>query len=101
MLYAVFASYFAGVMVRLMLTLTPIVCVLASIVFSRTFDNHLYEGEPPEVSTPSPTVAETPVSVPERPSSVKKGKKKKKDEKVNRCGGRYCRLNVGVDTVSG
>jgi dolichyl-diphosphooligosaccharide--protein glycosyltransferase len=27
-LYAVFASYFAGVMVRLMLTLTPCVCVL-------------------------------------------------------------------------
>jgi hypothetical protein len=25
-LYAIFASYFAGVMVRLMLTLTPIVC---------------------------------------------------------------------------
>ncbi len=27
-LYAVFASYFAGVMIRLMLTLTPCVCVL-------------------------------------------------------------------------
>ncbi|OMH83924.1 Dolichyl-diphosphooligosaccharide-protein glycosyltransferase subunit stt3, partial [Zancudomyces culisetae] len=29
LIYAVFASYFAGVMVRLMLTLTPIVCVLS------------------------------------------------------------------------
>jgi dolichyl-diphosphooligosaccharide--protein glycosyltransferase len=28
------ASYFAGVMVRLMLTLTPVVCVLAAIAFS-------------------------------------------------------------------
>lgn len=30
-LYAVSAVYFAGVMVRLMLTLTPCVCVLAAI----------------------------------------------------------------------
>ena len=35
-LYAVFAAYFAGVMVRLMLTLTPVVCVLAGIAFSNT-----------------------------------------------------------------
>lgn len=34
-LYAVSAVYFAGVMVRLMLTLTPCVCVLAAIAFSR------------------------------------------------------------------
>lgn len=37
-LYAISASYFAGVMVRLMLTLTPIVCVLAAIAFSKTFE---------------------------------------------------------------
>ena len=30
-LYAVSAVYFAGVMVRLMLTLTPCVCILAAI----------------------------------------------------------------------
>uniref|UniRef100_H2ZLL4 dolichyl-diphosphooligosaccharide--protein glycotransferase n=1 Tax=Ciona savignyi TaxID=51511 RepID=H2ZLL4_CIOSA len=35
-LYAVFAAYFAGVMVRLMLTLTPVVCMLAGITFSAT-----------------------------------------------------------------
>lgn len=40
-LYAVFASYFAGVMVRLMLTLTPVVCVLAAIAISKTFDFYL------------------------------------------------------------
>ena len=34
-LYAVSAVYFAGVMVRLMLTLTPCVCVLSAIAFSR------------------------------------------------------------------
>ena len=40
-LYAVTAVYFAGVMVRLMLTLTPIVCILASIAFSRSLDNYM------------------------------------------------------------
>ncbi|MPC12576.1 Dolichyl-diphosphooligosaccharide--protein glycosyltransferase subunit stt-3 [Portunus trituberculatus] len=37
-LFAVSAVYFAGVMVRLMLTLTPVVCVLGGIVFSRLFE---------------------------------------------------------------
>ena len=41
MLYALSAVYFAGVMVRLMLTLTPCVCVLAAIGFSRTFNIYL------------------------------------------------------------
>ncbi len=40
-LYAVSAVYFAGVMVRLMLTLTPIVCVLASICISHTLDSFM------------------------------------------------------------
>lgn len=42
-LYAVFASYFAGVMVRLILTLTPVVCILAAIALSKTFDYYLYD----------------------------------------------------------
>ncbi|KAK9456826.1 STT3 subunit of Oligosaccharyl transferase [Dipodascopsis uninucleata] len=37
-IYAILASYFAGVMVRLMLTLTPIVCVSAAIGLSTLFD---------------------------------------------------------------
>ena len=44
-LYAVSAVYFAGVMVRLMLTLTPCVCVLAAIAFSRLFERYLKEEE--------------------------------------------------------
>ena len=40
-LYAVSAVYFAGVMVRLMLTLTPIVCILGSIAISRSLDNYM------------------------------------------------------------
>ena len=39
--YAVTASYFAGVMVRLMLTLTPIVCVAASYAYSFLLDTYL------------------------------------------------------------
>ncbi|OAX79161.1 hypothetical protein ACJ72_06518, partial [Emergomyces africanus] len=40
-IYSVLASYFAGVMVRLMLTLTPIVCVAASIIVSHILDTYL------------------------------------------------------------
>lgn len=39
--YAVLASYFAGVMVRLMLTLTPIVCVAAALAMSHLLDTYL------------------------------------------------------------
>ncbi|KAI4661810.1 uncharacterized protein J4E78_004600 [Alternaria triticimaculans] len=47
-IYAVLASYFAGVMVRLMLTLTPIVCVASAIAFSQILDTYL------DVKTPKP-----------------------------------------------
>ncbi|KAF7546193.1 hypothetical protein G7Z17_g8599 [Cylindrodendrum hubeiense] len=39
--YAMFGSYFAGVMVRLMLTLTPVVCVAAAIAVSQILDTYL------------------------------------------------------------
>lgn len=39
--YAVLNSYFAGVMVRLMLTLTPVVCVAAAITVSQLLNNYL------------------------------------------------------------
>ncbi|TKR58035.1 hypothetical protein L596_030659 [Steinernema carpocapsae] len=42
-LYAVTAVYFAGVMVRLMLTLTPVVCVLAGIAFSHVIQKYLVD----------------------------------------------------------
>merc|ERR1712223_1221141 len=44
-LYAVSAVYFAGVMVRLMLTLTPCVCVLSAIAFSTLFERYLKEDD--------------------------------------------------------
>lgn len=40
-IYGVLCSYFAGVMVRLMLTLTPIICVSAAIALSKLFDVYL------------------------------------------------------------
>ncbi|KAF9169296.1 oligosaccharyl transferase stt3 subunit [Mortierella sp. AD011] len=44
-LYSVFASYFAGVMVRLMLTLTPVVCVSAAIAYSTLLDTYLEKSD--------------------------------------------------------
>ncbi|XP_067616224.1 dolichyl-diphosphooligosaccharide--protein glycosyltransferase subunit STT3B [Eurosta solidaginis] len=43
-LYAISAVYFAGVMVRLMLTLTPVVCILAGIAFSSLLEVFLKEN---------------------------------------------------------
>ncbi|PCH44529.1 glycosyltransferase family 66 protein [Wolfiporia cocos MD-104 SS10] len=45
-IYAVVASYFAGVMVRLMLTLTPVVCVSAAVAFSSLLDTYIDPLEP-------------------------------------------------------
>ncbi|OQO04316.1 Dolichyl-diphosphooligosaccharide--protein glycosyltransferase subunit stt3 [Cryoendolithus antarcticus] len=45
-IYAVLASYFAGVMVRLMLTLTPVVCVAAAMALSQILDTFTVATEP-------------------------------------------------------
>ncbi|CAK7212064.1 oligosaccharyl transferase stt3 subunit [Sporothrix bragantina] len=47
--YALFGSYFAGVMVRLMLTLTPVVCVAAAITVSSLLDGYLVAKSPDPV----------------------------------------------------
>lgn len=44
--YAALGSYFAGVMVRLMLTLTPCVCVAAALAVSHILDNYLVLKSP-------------------------------------------------------
>lgn len=46
--YSVLASYFAGVMVRLMLVLTPVVCVSAAVAVSSIFNTYLDPVEPEE-----------------------------------------------------
>lgn len=40
-IYSVLCSYFAGVMVRLMLTLTPVICIAGAIALSKLFDIYL------------------------------------------------------------
>ena len=54
--YAILASYFSGVMVRLMLTLTPIVCVAAALIMSHLLDTYLTIKSPE--STPNATTSE-------------------------------------------
>ncbi|KPM41609.1 Dolichyl-diphosphooligosaccharide--protein glycosyltransferase subunit stt3 [Neonectria ditissima] len=49
--YAMFGSYFAGVMVRLMLTLTPVVCVAAAIAVSQILDTYLALDQPKSEET--------------------------------------------------
>ncbi|KAI0664491.1 oligosaccharyl transferase STT3 subunit [Cubamyces menziesii] len=66
-IYAVVASYFAGVMVRLMLTLTPVVCVAAAVAFSSLLDTYLDPAEPAvpvaaAVSAEADTAADSPAS---------------------------------------
>ena len=51
-IYSVLASYFAGVMVRLMLTLTPIVCVAAALALSHILETYLVIS-PKQTSTKS------------------------------------------------
>jgi len=58
-LYAITASYFAGVMVRLMLTLTPVVCVLSAIAFSECFSYSLFEENTSTKNTKKRTDDET------------------------------------------
>lgn len=59
-IYAVFASYFAGVMVRLMLTLTPIVCIAAAFALSKILDTYLVTDSPlPRSQTNGSAAGET------------------------------------------
>lgn len=63
--YAMFGSYFAGVMVRLMLTLTPVVCVAAAIAVSQILDTYL--------SLKAPEVEEAPAAGTDGSSKKAKG----------------------------
>ncbi|XP_052252612.1 dolichyl-diphosphooligosaccharide--protein glycosyltransferase subunit STT3B-like [Dreissena polymorpha] len=79
-LYAIFASYFAGVMVRLMLTLTPIVCVAAAIAFSRVFEIYLKDDSPKPERKDS-TDSQDKQTDGKYYDKVGKAKKDKKEEK--------------------
>ncbi|KAK9727769.1 oligosaccharyl transferase stt3 subunit [Basidiobolus ranarum] len=56
-LYSITASYFAGVMVRLMLTLTPIVCVAGGVAISKLLDVYLKESPKTVVKTTTSAAA--------------------------------------------
>lgn len=66
-LYALSAVYFAGVMVRLMLTLTPAVCILSGIAFSKIFENYLKE-ESPVTNNSTKTIEEKQTAKEKTPS---------------------------------
>jgi dolichyl-diphosphooligosaccharide---protein glycosyltransferase len=72
-LYACSAVYFAGVMVRLMLTLTPVVCIMASIVFSKILDDYL--------PTARSAASETKKDTAEGSADSEDKKEEKKEEK--------------------
>ncbi|KAH9851849.1 oligosaccharyl transferase STT3 subunit [Lenzites betulinus] len=68
-IYALVGSYFAGVMVRLMLTLTPVVCVAAAVAFSSLLDTYADPVEPavsegPAVVGEADNTADSPASGP-------------------------------------
>lgn len=77
-IYSIVASYFAGVMVRLMLTLTPVVCVASAVALSTMLDTYINPAEPdaPQESsdTGSNISGASVVDVPPTPSP-KKAKK--------------------------
>ena len=66
-IYAAFSCYFAGIMVRLMLTLTPVVCMLGGIALNVTFD-HFFGEDNDENQV-------------EKPVAKKEAKKNDEDEK--------------------
>jgi dolichyl-diphosphooligosaccharide--protein glycosyltransferase len=69
--YAILASYFSGVMVRLMLTLTPIVCVAAALALSSILDTYLTIKSPEE---PTESLSESGTNG--TPDASKKGAKR-------------------------
>ncbi|CAO3622297.1 unnamed protein product [Cunninghamella echinulata] len=75
--YSVFASYFAGVMVRLMLTLTPVVCVCAAIAISTLLDTYL--NIVPTQQQQVTTAATTATHESEKKNQTKKKQQSKTD----------------------
>ena len=87
-IYSIMASYFAGVMVRLMLTLTPVVCVTAAIAISTLLDTYVDPTEPdsaPEAATHGISEAVSPGLAPT--TSATPNRKEKKAKKAANKGG--------------
>lgn len=71
-LYALSAVYFAGVMVRLMLTLTPVVCVLSAVAFSSLLEQYL--RDPAEEGAVTQEAADANTAAPPADDSQQPGK---------------------------
>ena len=83
-IYSIMASYFAGVMVRLMLTLTPVVCVAAAIAISTLLDTYVDPTEPDhglEPATHDASEVVQPTLTTPATSTVPLTKKEKKAKK--------------------
>jgi dolichyl-diphosphooligosaccharide--protein glycosyltransferase len=77
-IYALVGTYFAGVMVRLMLTLTPCVCVAAAVALSTVLDVYI-DPRTPDV-TDAPAKKDDSARVSGATSSEATPKKAKKDK---------------------
>ncbi|KAI8629360.1 glycosyltransferase family 66 protein [Xylariaceae sp. FL1651] len=69
--YALFGSYFAGVMVRLMLTLTPVVCVAAAIAASQLLDTYLQYKSPEALDIKEENPSDGSIKKPSKQSSLR------------------------------
>ena len=76
-IYTLVEAYFAGVMIRLMLTLTQCVCVAAAVALSTVLDTYIDPRTPDGVA---PTAEKESVSVASTPSSEASSEKAKKDK---------------------
>ncbi|KAI6367970.1 oligosaccharyl transferase stt3 subunit [Pyricularia grisea] len=88
--YAVFGSYFAGVMVRLMLTLTPVVCVAAAIAASSILDSFV------SLKSPTPASADAEAKDSASKKAVKGGLRSTNKPIV----GVYTNLSKGLVTTA-
>lgn len=82
-LYAVFASYFAGVMVRLILTLTPVVCILSAIAFSKTFEYYLYDDSFKDEQEVTRSKNKQQYDKADKVQNIFQGQKEKEDKGLN------------------
>ena len=77
-IYALVGTYFAGVMVRLMLTLTPCVCVAAAVALSTVLDTYIDPRAPDAIDTPTTKEVSAPVPGATNPEVTPKKTKKDK-----------------------
>ncbi|KAI0058866.1 Oligosaccharyl transferase STT3 subunit [Artomyces pyxidatus] len=94
-IYALVASYFAGVMVRLMLTLTPVVCVSAAVAMSTVLDTYI---DPQEPDAPVEEGEETTGVSEHNPDAASKKAKKEKAAAASTSGASVTDIISGIVT---